>query len=232
MIDKSNSPVIRAESLRKSFRSGDGTIRVLEGLDIAVYPAETISVRGESGSGKTTLLNLLAGLEVPDAGSVFWGVTAIPKTGLSKLGERRAGHLGIIFQSYHLLNELNVLENVLLAARVKGKVDAAVRERAENLLKQVGLGDRAKSSVNVLSGGERQRVAVARALVNQPKAILADEPTGNLDQKTGDAVMALLLEVCAAQQTALVLVTHNVEYARQAQKQLLLEEGKLIQGGS
>lgn len=228
MSSGSNAPVIRAESLRKSFRSGDGTIRVLEGLDMLVYPAETISVRGESGSGKTTLLNLLAGLEVPDSGSVYWCDKALPKNGLSKLGERRAGHVGIIFQSYHLLNELNVLENVLLAARVKGKVDGSIRERAQSLLQQVGLGDRTKSSVNVLSGGERQRVAVARALVNQPKAILADEPTGNLDQKTGDAVMELLLQVCEAQQTALVLVTHNVDYASYTQKQLVLDEGRLV----
>lgn len=220
-----NTALIEARGLAKSFRSGGRDIPVIGGLDLSVRAGESISVRGESGSGKTTLLNMLAALESPDAGEVLWHGSVLPRRGLAGLGPRRAKLIGMIFQAYHLVGELNLLENVFLAARIAGNASVEARDRAKHLLERVGLGERLKSAPNVLSGGERQRVAIARALMNHPPVILADEPTGNLDEHTGDAVMDLLLEVCREEATALVLVTHNPVYASRTARKLFLHDG-------
>jgi predicted ABC-type transport system involved in lysophospholipase L1 biosynthesis ATPase subunit len=225
-----SDPVLRARGLRKNYASGDTTLEVLRGVDLAVAPGESISIRGESGSGKSTLLNLLAGLDRPDAGELFWGVEAAHTLSLSQLTARRARYLGMVFQAYYLIPEIDAYANVLMAVRMTGAVGASERARATGLLKRVGLGGRAHHVPAQLSGGERQRVAVARALMNRPQVILADEPTGNLDERTGDEVISLLLEVCAEEKTALVLVTHNAAHAKKTARQLFLKNGQMAHG--
>jgi putative ABC transport system ATP-binding protein/lipoprotein-releasing system ATP-binding protein len=221
--DAATVPVLRAEGLHKSFRSGDRRLQVLRGVDFAVRAGESISVRGESGSGKSTLLNLLAGLDAPDSGRVLWNEAPIA----GDAAGRRATFLGIVFQAFYLVPEIDALANVLLARRILGRPDAAARARAEALLGRVGLSDRLRHLPSQLSGGERQRVALARAVMNSPRLIVADEPTGNLDEGTGDAVIELLLGLCADLGTALVLVTHNAAHAAKTQRQLFLHEGRL-----
>ncbi len=218
--------VLRSAGLRKTYPSGDRTLAVLQGVDFAVRAGETVSIRGESGSGKSTLLNILAGLDRPDSGELFWGAEAAHKLSLGELTARRGRFLGMVFQSYYLIPELDAFANVLMGARLVGRVGAGERARATALLKRVGLAERSTHLPAQLSGGERQRVAVARALMNRPQVILADEPTGNLDERTGDEVIGLLLEVCAEEQAALVLVTHNPAHAKKAARQLLLKDGQ------
>ncbi len=220
-----NNFVLQAIGVRKNYASGDRTLEVLRGVDFSVAAGETVSIRGESGSGKSTLLNIVAGLDRPDAGELFWAGEAAHQLTLSELTARRARFLGMVFQSYYLIPEIDALANVLMSARLIGKVGAVEKARAAELLKRVGLGERSHHLPAHLSGGERQRVAVARALMNRPKLILADEPTGNLDERTGDEVINLLLEVCAEEQTALVLVTHNPAHAKKASRQLTLQTG-------
>ena len=218
--------VLRASGLRKSYPSGDRTLAVLQGVEFNLTAGETVSVRGESGSGKSTLLNILAGLDRPDAGELFWGGEAAHKLSLGELTARRGRFLGMVFQSYYLIPELDAAANVLMSARMLGGVGEVERDRATALLKRVGLAERGHHLPAHLSGGERQRVAVARALMNRPSVILADEPTGNLDERTGDEVISLLLEVCAEEKAALVLVTHNPAHAKKTARQLILHSGR------
>ncbi len=215
-----SNPVLRARALAKTYLSGDRRIGVLREATLEVAPGESVSIRGESGSGKSTLLNLLSGLDAPDAGSIEWAGAA-PAAG------RRARYLGMVFQSFYLIPELNAAENVLMAARMIRVPGAAERARADELLARVGLAERATHLPAQLSGGERQRVAVARALMNSPQLLLADEPTGNLDERTGDAVIELLLTLCRETATALVLVTHNAAHAAKTSRQLFLHDGVL-----
>lgn len=214
-------PILTARGVRKTYLSGDRKIQVLAEIDLTVARGESVSIRGESGSGKSTLLNLLAGLDAPDEGEVRWGDSI-------KIGpERRATYLGMVFQSFYLIPELDALQNVLMARRMVGGIGVADKARAHDLLGKVGLAERKQHLPNQLSGGERQRVAVARALMNKPPLLLADEPTGNLDERTGDAVVELLLNLCSETGTALVLVTHNVAHAAKTARQLLLQEGRM-----
>ncbi len=212
--------VLAASALAKSYLSGDRRIEVLRGVDLAVAAGESVSIRGESGSGKSTLLNLLSGLDTPDGGTIHWA-------GAAPGPERRAQFLGMVFQSFYLIPEIDAFQNVLMAARMVRRPGAAERARARELLARVGLAERATHLPAQLSGGERQRVAVARALMNSPKLLLADEPTGNLDERTGDAVIELLLTLCRETGTALVLVTHNVAYAAKTNRALFLHDGVL-----
>ena len=220
-----SATVLRAAGLRKTYPSGDRSLEVLRGVDFSVSAGESVSVRGESGSGKSTLLNILAGLDRPDAGELWWGSEAAHQLGLGELTARRGRFLGMVFQSYYLIPELDASANVLMGARIIGGAGAAERVRATALLQRVGLGERGHHLPSQLSGGERQRVAVARALMNRPAVILADEPTGNLDERTGDSIVELLLGVCAEEKTALVLVTHNPAHARKTARQLTLSAG-------
>jgi predicted ABC-type transport system involved in lysophospholipase L1 biosynthesis ATPase subunit len=180
-----------------------------------------VSIRGESGSGKSTLLNLLAGLDSPDSDTIAWAGSA--DTG----ARRRAAFLGMVFQSFYLVPELDAFANVLLARRILGGADGAARTRARDLLAHVGLEGRAHHLPSQLSGGERQRVALARALMNSPRLILADEPTGNLDEGTGDGVIELLLGLCSSSNAALVLVTHNAAHAAKTRRSVSLRAGSL-----
>jgi lipoprotein-releasing system ATP-binding protein len=213
--------VLSARALKKTFRSGDALLEVLRGVDLDVAPGESVSIRGESGSGKSTLLNLLAGLDAPDSGAVAWDGSA--DTG----ARRRAAFLGMVFQSFYLVPELDACANVLLARRILGGADASARARARDLLGQVGLAGRAHHLPSQLSGGERQRVALARSLMNNPRLIVADEPTGNLDERTGNAVVDLLLGLCTSANTAVILVTHNAAHAAKTRRSLVLTAGVL-----
>ena len=222
-MSKTASPaasVLSASGLRKTYLSGDRRIEVLRGVTLAVAPGESVSIRGESGSGKSTLLNLLGGLDSPDGGELTWAGEPVK-------ADRRAGFLGMVFQSFYLIPEIDALANVLMAARMVKAPGAAERARAKELIARVGLAERATHLPAQLSGGERQRVAVARALLNSPQLLLADEPTGNLDEHTGDAVIDLLLGLCRETRTALVLVTHNGTYAAKTARQLFMRDGVL-----
>ena len=212
--------ILNARGLVKTFQSGDRRIEVLRGVNLEVAPGESISIRGESGSGKSTLLHLLAGLDAPDAGTLMW------EGGADTGAKRRAGFLGIVFQSFYLIPELDAFQNVLMARRIVSSIGPAERTRAKELLTRVGLAERMDHLPTQLSGGERQRVAVARALMNSPRLILADEPTGNLDEHTGAAVIELLLGLCQETGTTLVLVTHNAAHAAKCARQLTLRAGR------
>jgi len=216
----SDPTILTARGLAKSYLSGTQRLEVLRDVTLQVRAGESVAIRGESGSGKSTLLNLLSGLDAPEGGTIDWaGGAATP--------DRRAQYLGMVFQSFYLIPELDAEQNVLMAARILRRPGAAERARAKDLLARVGLAERAHHLPAQLSGGERQRVAVARALMNSPKLLLADEPTGNLDEHTGDAVIELLLTLCRETATALVLVTHNVAHARKADRTLFLHDGVL-----
>jgi len=213
--------VLSARGVSKSYLSGERRLHILRGVGLELAAGESLSIRGESGSGKSTLLHLLAGLDAPDAGEILWQGSA--DTG----AERRGRFLGMVFQSFYLMPELNARENVLMARRVVGRPDAAAQARTDQLLERVGLSGRARHLPSQLSGGERQRVAVARSLMNSPALLLADEPTGNLDEGTADSVIDLLLSLCADTGTALILVTHSTTFAAKTRRRLFLHDGLL-----
>lgn len=219
--------VLRLEDLVKTYPSGEATIRVLQKVNLALFPGESISIQGESGSGKTTLVHLAAGLDQADQGEVIWGPDPLAQLSRREIPRRRALTMGMVFQSFHLLPELTALENVLMGARLAGRPVGAALDRAIELLRQVGLAERARHVPAQLSGGEQQRVALARALINRPRMVLADEPTGNLDERTGDRILDLLLENCAREGSALLLVTHNKVHARRTKRQLYLHLGEI-----
>lgn len=227
VVSNENEPIIEAKGLVKSFPGAERRIAVMDGIDFRLGRNESVSITGESGSGKSTLLNVLSGLEIPEKGALFWRGERASERSLSWLAGRRTRYIGFVFQAYYLAPELNALENVLLGARIAGRVDRATKEKAIALLERVGMGHRLTHSSTKLSGGERQRVAVARALVNDPPLIFADEPTGNLDETTGQAVINLLLELVAESDKSLILVTHNADFASRTQRQLKLHLGKL-----
>jgi ABC-type branched-subunit amino acid transport system ATPase component len=214
--------VLQAKGLKKSFKSPAGPLAVLRSVDLEVRAGESLSIRGSSGSGKTTLLQLLGGLDIPDAGEVR---LQLGSRGFVAPHRCLGQGVGFVFQNYQLMAELNAWENVALAAEIAGRGKS--EKEAQELLTLVGLGHRIHHMPAQLSGGESQRVAIARAQINQPAVILADEPTRNLDETTGQEIMKLLLEVVAQRQAALVLVTHSKEFAERTQRRLLLSGGVL-----
>jgi len=220
----SNDPLLSVEYLSKSFPSGHEVVEILKTTNLTLFGSSTTSIQGASGSGKTTLLNLIAGLDNIDSGEVRWEGRSIKLLSDYELHQYRARFIGFIFQHYSLLPELSVLENVLLPGRIIGNYDP---DRAEELIKRVGLEAHKLDSPRTLSGGERQRVAIARALYNRPKLILADEPTGNLDEVSAREIVDLLWEVTAEQHAALILITHNPVFAKRADYRYRLSEGKL-----
>ena len=223
-----NTP-LAATNLYKHYALQGKQINVLCGASFTTSPGESVAIIGRSGSGKSTLMHLLGGLDKPDAGKVF-----INGQDLYKLSERkrtllRAAQIGFVFQAYHLLPEMTIAENVILPAMALGKQSRkAMLMRAEMLLERVGLSERLNHKPQELSGGEQQRAAIARALMNEPPLILADEPTGNLDTLTGDHVMDLLFELTRERSTVLVMVTHNPETAERCSRTLTLNDGLLV----
>jgi lipoprotein-releasing system ATP-binding protein len=223
--------VLQAKGLKKSFK-GSGQGMILNGVDLALEAGQSLSVVGESGAGKSTLLNIVSGLDTADEGELFWQGEPVQGLSSSQLSQKRAAFLGIVFQSYYLIHELNVLENIVLGWQI-AKAGGSVGERqdidlrARKLLGFLGLSSKTEALPEKLSGGERQRVAIARALIHQPKVILADEPTGNLDEKTAKGVMELFLGLCKQEGVALVLVTHNIHFSKQTDTISVLHEGCL-----
>jgi putative ABC transport system ATP-binding protein len=217
--------LLSARDVHKHFDTPAGRLEVLRGVDLEVAAGETVAVLGESGSGKSTLLALLAGLDVPTRGSVRIDGHDTRALRESELAALRARRVGIVFQSFHLMGALSAEENVRLPLELRGDSDADARARAA--LSQVGLLARADHLPARLSGGECQRVALARALVVEPGILLADEPSGSLDEKTGAAVDALLFELVARRGTALVLVTHSERLAARCQRRVRLAGGRL-----
>jgi putative ABC transport system ATP-binding protein len=219
--------MLSIRQLTKSFHEGARSHGVLTRLDAEVAPGEKLAIMGRSGSGKSTLLNLISGIDQADSGAVL-----IDATELSALGEPartlfRRRHIGFVYQFFNLLPTLNVAENVRLMLELNGHTAAAARERTQAALRAVGLADRAASAVEQLSGGEQQRVAIARALVHEPQLLLADEPTGNLDEQSAAEVMALLQSLTARRGTTLVMVTHDASLAAGADRVLELRDGRL-----
>ena len=215
--------ILKATNVEKSF----GEVHVLQSVDLTVYAGESISIRGESGAGKSTLLSILTLLERVDQGQIYWGELDATNRSNAFLAPHRGSLFGLVFQSYYLIPELDALENVLMARRLLGRLKAQDHQHAKALLERVGLKDRFYHKTTQLSGGESQRVAVARALINKPPLIIADEPTGNLDENTSEEVMDLLLELCQEESHSLVLVTHNPNFIARTEKQALLSQGKL-----
>ena len=223
-----DAPALLAEDLRKSYTLHGNRLDILRGAALRAAPGETLAIVGRSGAGKSTLLHVLGGLDKPQGGRVLiagqdlYGISARRRTRL------RAAKIGFVFQAYHLLPEMDLVENVMLPAMALGSLSRRrMRARAEALLECVGLADRRRHTPPELSGGEQQRAAIARALMNEPPLLLADEPTGNLDAKTGDAVLDLLFRLARERQTLLVMVTHAPATAARCDRTLTLEEGLL-----
>lgn len=218
------SAVLECRALTRRYPGPNGDLEVLSGANLRVDPGEVVAVLGPSGSGKSTLIHLLAGLDQPDAGELFWGDLAVHQRRPQTLATERARTLGLVFQNHYLLKDLSLLENVMLPGRILGKVDEA---RARALLARVGLEARQGAVPGRVSGGERQRAAVARALALGPRLLLADEPTGSLDRKNARAVFELLLELARERDTAIVMVTHDDELVRSVERRYHLTGGRL-----
>ena len=219
--------MIRVNDLGKSVSTQEGELTILQDINFHIGKASSVAITGESGSGKSTLLSLLAGLDQPTNGSICIDGQLLSELDEDGLASFRATRIGFVFQSFHLLGSLTALENVMLPLELAGKDDAELQ--ASKLLQRVGLQERVKHYPNQLSGGEQQRVAIARAFASNPSILFADEPTGNLDSKTGKNVADLIFELNKDRSTTLVLVTHDESLAQRCQHRLVLEAGRLIQ---
>ncbi|MFZ4775428.1 MAG: ABC transporter ATP-binding protein [Terrimicrobiaceae bacterium] len=217
---------LEARDLERSFRISKSTIPVLRGVSLEISGGEAVFLCGASGAGKTTLLYTLAGLETPEAGTVTFEGQSLYGISSDRLARLRNTRMGFVFQSYFLLPELTALENVLVPAMIGGKSPV---DRGSELLERVGLAGRLHHLPAELSGGEQQRVAIARSLINDPAIVFADEPTGNLDSHTGEAIVELLLGVARTDHRTLVVVTHDEHLARRGDRLLRIEDGKLKQ---
>jgi lipoprotein-releasing system ATP-binding protein len=224
--------ILISEGIRKSYRMGATEVKVLKGVNLAVQKGEFVAIIGASGSGKSTLLHILGALDKPDKGVVRFENQNLSKFGSAELNTFRNKMVGFVFQFYHLLDELSVLENVYLPAMASKSVlgwltyRKRAKNRAKEILSQLGLSERAKHKPYQLSGGERQRVAIGRALMNEPKLLLADEPTGNLDSATGNGILEALEKLNRAGQT-IVMVTHDDRIAKRAGRTVTLVDGKI-----
>ena len=230
-IETMNSTsILRCRQLTKRYDQGGLDVDVLKGVDLNIEKGERVAIMGASGSGKSTLLHLLGGLEKASSGEVILDGIDINKVSAAKLAKLRNKSLGFIYQSHHLLGEFTVLENVAMPLLIAGISVKQASIRADELLQRVGLGHRIEHKPGELSGGERQRAAVARALINEPCLILADEPTGNLDSKTADQVYQLMLELNQELNVSFLVVTHDHELAARMGKVLHMEDGLIVNG--
>lgn len=222
------SRIIEVRNLHKSYINGVKELHVLKGVDLIVEKAEVTAVLGPSGAGKSTLLHIIGGLDAPSEGEVCMDgvdIYSLNDRERSKLRNRR---IGFVFQFYHLLPEFDALDNVALPLWIRGENGAVARKRAAEILKSVGLSDRLGHRPNQLSGGEQQRVAIARSLVNDPDLLLCDEPTGNLDSETGKNIIELLWDFNGKRKLTLIIVTHDAEIAKMAQRVLHIKDGRII----
>jgi ABC-type lipoprotein export system ATPase subunit len=222
-----NEPLIIARDLGRTYRIGERSLNVLRGVNLEVARGDFLALRGASGAGKSTLLHLLGGLDSPDAGEISFAGKNLANLSAAKLAAFRNFKVGFVFQAYHLLPELTALENVCLPARIARVSVTDAARRGRELLARVGLGERVEHRPNELSGGEQQRVAIARALINSPELLLADEPTGNLDSKTGGEIIELLKGLRVEKNTTLVIATHDVRVAAHAERVIELADGRI-----
>jgi len=221
------TPLLDVNGLSKIYQTGTSDLKVISDLDLSVKPGEMVAIVGSSGVGKSTLLQLIGGLDQADQGTVRLGGTHVTSLDDAELVEFRNRHIGFVFQFHHLLPEFSAVENVEMPLRIAGVAETECRARAESLLKQVGLGDRLQHKPGMLSGGEQQRVAVARALVMKPTLLLADEPTGDLDEHSADAVQALIRDVHETYGLTSVIATHNMTLAASCDRMWHLANGSL-----
>jgi len=223
--------ILRTEALRKTFHSGSQEIVPLNGIDLRVEQGEMIAVIGPSGAGKSTLLHLLAALDTPTSGEVYFAGNSLRSLREAELAEYRNRAVGFVWQRHHLLPDFTAAENVAMPLLVRGKALGQAMRVAEGWLDEVGLAGRTGQRAGELSGGEQQRVAIARALVNQPSLLLADEPTGDLDERSAEAIFELMQRLHRSHQLTSILATHNLSLARRTERALLLEHGKLAPAG-
>ncbi|CUS49315.1 MAG: ABC-type lipoprotein export system ATPase component LolD [Idiomarinaceae bacterium HL-53] len=224
--------LISAHEIQKSYFDGARRVDVLKDVHLTLEQGEMLAIIGASGSGKSTLLHILGGLEFPDSGSLAVADERILELNSKKLANWRNRNLGFVYQFHYLLAEFTALENVALPCLIAGQTPARAKERALLLLARVGLGERASHLPSQLSGGERQRVAIARALANEPKLVLADEPTGNLDEDSAALIYELMVELNQEFGTAFVVVTHDVELAQALPRKLAMQHGQLVEVGA
>ena len=222
-----DASILEVSSVHKSFTSGSRTVQVLDNIDFKVRAGSSVAIVGPSGSGKTTLLGLCAGLDRPSEGSIALTNVILDRLTEDEMAQIRNRDVGFIFQNFQLIPTLTAEENVMIPLELQGKKNA--RSTAKDLLDRVGLGDRTTHYPSQLSGGEQQRVAIARAFSNEPKILFADEPTGNLDEETGQSVEHLLFEINREKGTTLVLVTHDLELAEKTDKIIRLKGGKVVE---
>lgn len=224
-------PVIRAEGLGKTFRSGEQALTIFSALTFQIQQGESVALVGESGAGKSTLLHILGALEKPTTGKVLFRGDPLASLSETQLANYRNRDVGFVWQNCHLLPEFTAIENVALPLRIAGVSEDSGHKQAHTWLQRVGLAERIDHQSGELSGGEQQRVAIARALVSKPRLLLADEPTGNLDERTGEAVMKMLLELARQEGLAILLATHNPTFAALCDRVFRFERGRLRQSG-
>ncbi|MGB1476895.1 lipoprotein releasing system, ATP-binding protein [Marinobacter adhaerens] len=224
-----SAPVIDCRQVTRTYNEGPGKLTIFSDISLEVAQGETVAIVGSSGAGKTTLLNLLGGLDKPSSGQIAICGEDIHRLSEARRARFRNAHLGFVYQFHHLLPEFTALENVMMPCALGGMAVSKSRDKASSLLERVGLAERLDHKPGELSGGERQRVAIARALVNEPDCVLMDEPTGNLDEHTGEGVQALIESLRDQLGIAFVMVTHDMKMARSLGRVMRLEQGRLIQ---
>ena len=228
----SDELAVHCQQLSKTYTEGGLNVPVLNAVDLSIATGELLAIVGASGSGKSTLLQLLGGLDWPSSGDVWVAGENLGKLTEKEKGLLRNKYLGFVYQFHHLLPEFNALENICIPLLIRGEKTKAVKEKALDYIERVGLQDRQKHRVGELSGGERQRIAIARALVTEPRCVLADEPTGNLDENTAEQISELILSLNQQLSTSFVIVTHNRRLAGKMNRTLVLEKGNLRVEGS